>query len=354
MIGKLKVCTTFSGYDSQCLALERLKEYDSDFDYELVAWSEIDKGAIDAHNALFPEYADRNLGDITKIDWNDVDDFDLLTYSSPCQSFSAAGLQHGGEEGSGTRSSLLWEVRRCIEAKKPKYLLLENVMALVSDKFIDLFNRWIKTVDDYGYKSYWQILRANEYGIPQTRPRVFLVSIRKDIDMTYTFPAPVEMKSHLYEYLEKEDDVPVKLFRKKERCEKIIELKRREVAKLEVPKNSGAGYDLIPCGCYCHCSDRFMAAPKLDCSRTLKAEVLDSGIFYKKNGEYFMRLYTTREMYRLMGLRDSEIDKILEVLPDTSAQKCAGNSIVVDVLFHIFRKMFVDTIPDKNTSYILF
>lgn len=82
----LRVFTAFSGYDSQCLALDRLG-----IDYELVGWSEIDKYAIQAHNALFPQWADRNFGDISKIDWSQVPDFDLFTYSSPCQDFSNAG-----------------------------------------------------------------------------------------------------------------------------------------------------------------------------------------------------------------------------------------------------------------------
>lgn len=99
--------TAFSGYDSQCLALNR-----ANIDYELVGWSEIDKFAIKAHNALFPQWTDRNFGDISKIDWNLVPDFDLFTYSSPCQDFSNAGKMQGGEKGSGTRSSLLWECEK--------------------------------------------------------------------------------------------------------------------------------------------------------------------------------------------------------------------------------------------------
>ena len=96
----LRVFTAFSGYDSQCLALERLKERRDGFDYELVGWSEIEPSAIKAHNLLFPQWADRNFGDISKIEWNSVPDFDLFTYSSPCQDFSTAGLQKGGAEGS--------------------------------------------------------------------------------------------------------------------------------------------------------------------------------------------------------------------------------------------------------------
>ena len=77
---KLRVCTLFSGYDSQCMALDRLKEIHPEFDYELVAWAEIDKYAIQAHNAVYPQWSDRNYGDVSKIDWNQVPDFDLLTY----------------------------------------------------------------------------------------------------------------------------------------------------------------------------------------------------------------------------------------------------------------------------------
>ena len=117
----LKVFTTFSGYDSQCLALKK-----AGIPFDLVGWSEIEKRAITAHNALFPEYKDRNYGDICKIDWDNVPNFDLFTYSSPCTSFSLAGKMLGGEEGSGTQSSLLWECKKAIEIKKPKYLMLEN------------------------------------------------------------------------------------------------------------------------------------------------------------------------------------------------------------------------------------
>lgn len=87
----IRVFTAFSGYDSQCMALER-----AGIEYDLVGWSEIDKYAILAHDAVFPQFKGRNYGDITKIDWNSVPDFDLFTYSSPCQDFSKAGRMRGG------------------------------------------------------------------------------------------------------------------------------------------------------------------------------------------------------------------------------------------------------------------
>ena len=197
---KIRVFEAFAGYGSQSLALERLKRDYPDFDYEVVGISEIDKYAIDAYNALHPGVT--NYGDISKINWDEVPDFELFTYSSPCQDFSSAGLQRGGgQEGSGTRSSLLWECRRAIIAKKPKYLLLENVAALVSEKFLPLFNKWQAELESYGYSNFAQVLNAKDYGVPQNRERVFLVSILDD-NARYHFPEPFKLEKRLKDVLE--------------------------------------------------------------------------------------------------------------------------------------------------------
>ena len=194
-MGKLKVFTAFSGYDGQCLALQRLG-----IDFDLIGWSEIDRYAIQAHNAIFPEYAGRNYGDISKIDWATVPDFDLFTYSSPCQDFSQAGLQKGGTKGSGTRSSLLWECEKAIKEKRPKYLLMENVAALVTSKFIKLFNAWQRTLETYGYKNFAKVLNAKDFNVPQNRERIFLVSIL-DGGQFY-FPNPEKLERRLKDVLE--------------------------------------------------------------------------------------------------------------------------------------------------------
>ena len=185
------------------MALDRLKEHNPDFDYELVGWAEIDKYAIQAHDAVYPQWKDRNFGDISKIDWEQVPDFDLFTYSSPCQDFSQAGKQAGGTEGSGTRSSLLWECRRAILAKRPKYLLMENVAALVSQKFIRLFNAWQLELESYGYRNTAKVLNAKDYGVPQNRERIFMVSVL-DESFRYEFPKPMPLTLRLKDVLEKE------------------------------------------------------------------------------------------------------------------------------------------------------
>jgi len=210
----LRVVTLCSGYDSQLMAIRNLG-----IPYECVGWSEIDQYAIRAHNAVFPEVADRNLGDMTKIDWSKVEDFDLLFYSTPCTDFSQAGRQAGGEEGSGTRSSILWHTRDAVLKKKPRYLVMENVKALVSDKFRPLFLKWCDELTGYGYTNFAQVLNAKDYGIPQNRERIFVVSILDDA--WFNFPQTVELKLRLKDMLE--EKVDEKYYLPQEKVNQFIE-----------------------------------------------------------------------------------------------------------------------------------
>lgn len=215
----INVITLFSGYDSQCLALNRLG-----VDYDLAAWCEIDKHAITAHNALFPQWAERNLGDVSKVDWEEwhrqhPEQIDLLTYSSPCQDFSSAGLQRGGEEGSGTRSGLLWETERAVRELRPRYLVFENVAALVSDTFIGLFQRWQVRLNKYGYTNFQQLMNAKDYGVPQNRLRIFMVSVY-DCKQAYYFPKPFKLERRLKDVLEQ--NVEERYYLKDEAVSKLV------------------------------------------------------------------------------------------------------------------------------------
>lgn len=221
----LRVVTLCSGYDSQLMALRNIG-----IPYVCVGWSEIDRYAIAAHDAVFPEIADRNLGDMTKIDWSAVGDFDLLFYSTPCTDFSNAGLQKGGEEGSGTRSSILWYTRNAIIAKKPKYLVMENVKSLVSDKFRPLFLKWCDELTSYGYTNFMQILNAKDYGVPQNRERIFVVSIKGSA--WYNFPQKQKLERKLKDVLE--ENVAEKYYLDQGKVDKFIsELTAENLKKLE-------------------------------------------------------------------------------------------------------------------------
>ena len=140
-----------------------------------------------------------NLGDITKINVEDIKfDIDLLTHGSPCQSFSSAGKQEGGDEGSGTKSSLLWYSVNIIKHKKPKYIVWENVKNVLSAKHKHNFDKYIETLNGYGYNSYYKVFNSKDYGVPQNRERIFVVSIRKDIDNgEYKLPQPFKLQKSI-------------------------------------------------------------------------------------------------------------------------------------------------------------
>ena len=192
----LRAFEAFAGYGSQSIALRNLG-----IDYEVVAISEIDKYAIKAYEAIHGPT--NNLGDICKINPSDIPDHDLFTYSFPCQDLSVAGKQAG--LGKGTRSGLLYECEKIIEAKKPKYLLLENVKNLVGKKFKPEFNKWLEYLEELGYTNYWQVLNAKNYGVPQNRERVFVVSILGE-HKPYEFPKAMSLDKCIADILEAEVD----------------------------------------------------------------------------------------------------------------------------------------------------
>lgn len=181
------------------------------------------------------DHLSHNLGDMMKVEA--LPDCDFLTYSCPCTDLSIAGRQEGlkwtckdcghtydpaaysveerylcPECGSkhvkSTRSGLLYEVERLLVTAKqngnlPKYLLMENVDALVSKKYIDSFNNWLERLDNLGYNSYYQVINAKNAGVPQNRKRIFVFSILKEIDTgKFTFPVPFDNGIRLKDVLE--------------------------------------------------------------------------------------------------------------------------------------------------------
>lgn len=216
----LRCFFAFEGYNSQGLALDRLKRDTPDFDWLCVGRSEIEPTAIKAADILFPESKCKNYGDISQINWSNVPDFDLFTMSSPCQDFSQAGRQAGGEEGSGTRSSLLWECRKAVVAKRPKYIIFENVEAIIQKKFMPGFQKWIDELDSYGYTSFWKVINSKNMGVAQNRKRVFMISILRDNENTppqYNFPNDIPLSKCVEDYMEPIEDIGESYFIDQER-----------------------------------------------------------------------------------------------------------------------------------------
>lgn len=169
----LKVIELFAGIGAQATALNRIGA-----DWESVGIVEIDPYCVTAYNAIHgTSYKPQ---DITKVE--SLPACDMLTYSFPCTDISTAGKQKGLAKGGGTHSSLLYEVERLLEDYEqrgllPKYLVMENVKNLVSKKFKPYFDNWVQYLKDKGYQTYWQVLNAADYGIPQHRERVIAISI---------------------------------------------------------------------------------------------------------------------------------------------------------------------------------
>lgn len=385
----IRVFTAFSGYDSQCMALDRLAQSFPQFGYELIGWSEIDRYAVKAHDAVYPQWSGRNYGDISKIEWSQVPDFDLFTYSFPCQSVSAAGKQHGLSKGSGTRSSLLWECERAIATKKPMYLLMENVSALLQTQFLPDFHKWQELLSGLGYNNHVAVLNAKDFGIPQNRERVFMVSVLSD--EPYYFPDGFPLEKRLRDVME--DDVDGSYFLSEKQVQTIVSHCERKQAndtylKLE-PKvmqvgnlveesdfsnpHRGRVYSDGGLAPACCANSGGNLEPKVmmsvnPSSHKLEFRGTDSikpvsptlratdykcpPVVYKG---YCIRKLTPRECFRLMDVSESDIDRIQASGISRSQQyKLAGNSIVVSCLYHIFRTLFIDTKPTTLTQLQLF
>lgn len=560
----LRLFEICAGYGSQALALERLKRDYPDFGFELDGWCECDpesskpideQPAVIAHNALHPDGIGKNWGDLTKIDWEQVPDFDLLTASTPCQSISSAGLQHGFVKGSGTRSSIIWNVHDCVRVKRPRYILMENVSAILSDKFFPLLHLWMVELERMGYTNFIPTsftlqdgsttrngcLNSKHYGCPQNRERWFMVSIL-DCKEAYYFPQPFPLEKRLKDVLEKSVDESCYLSQERvdglvlgsdsenaiegepvisamrgrsdgewygsehqqrleiggsdtsnsltsvakdnlllepailsqQRTEEGKEIRRQHKGdvgipyshKELVPREDGMSntlstvekdnYLIEPCvSCIGNIhkgesnpqsgriydtdgisptldtccggnrepkilepvviedfyqdrpirvyegeaptlrSDRaglkvaepivlgwvrdtkgnIVSRPEVDVANCVTAGKRDNtqnyvleqvieevrktfpnrGILIYKGNPYFVRKLSTRELFRLMDLEETDIDTLMATdISKTNHSKLAGNSIVVSVLYHIFRTMFIDTVPIEGTQTTLF
>ena len=212
----MKLLSLFSGIGAFEKALKNVG-----INIELVGFSEIDKYAINSYCALHNVPKSKNLGDITKIDISNLPkNIDIITHGSPCQDFSIAGKQAGGDLGTGTRSSLMWNTINIVTYCKPKYVIWENVKNLLSKKHRHNFENYLNIMESLGYNNYYEVLNAKNYGIPQNRERVYTISIRKDIDRgNFVFPQKEELKLRLKDMLE--DKVDERYYLSDEKIEKI-------------------------------------------------------------------------------------------------------------------------------------
>ena len=227
------------------------KKYNSDKHWELVNFCEFDKYATKSYCAIHDVDESKNLGDITKVDETELDDFNMICGGSPCQDFSVAGKQKGSvwtckecrheynpltvhwnerdkcpncgsKNIDKTRSSLLVEYLRVVRANKPNFGIYENVKNIVGKQFKDTtFKLFTNELEEYGYNVYWKVLNAKNYGIPQNRERVYLLFIKQDLDNgKFKFPEPFDNGLRLKDLLE--DKVDEKFYISDEKVTRFI------------------------------------------------------------------------------------------------------------------------------------
>lgn len=228
----IDVVEFFCGIGAQRKALER-----AGIDFTVVDAVDINKYSLTSYNAINGTSFEPQ--DITK--WDKDIHIDMIFHSSPCQDFSVAGKGQGGDEGSGTRSSLMHETKRIAAKAHPKYVIWENVKGALSKKNRHNFERYISDMNNLGYITYYQVLNSKDYGTPQSRERIFAVSIRKDIDAGYEFPKPIPLAKVLQDVLD--ENVDEKYYVKQELADKIIDSLKEKIVSNTVRAGGRGSFD---------------------------------------------------------------------------------------------------------------
>ena len=383
----IRLIELFAGIGAQAKALENIG-----VEFEHYRICEFDKYAVASYNAVHgTEFI---TSDITKIHATDLGIVDtgkycyIMTYSFPCTDLSNAGKRAGMKKGSGTRSGLLWEVERILNEMKelPKVLLMENVPAILQEKNRNDFYDWCNFLESLGYTNRYAKLNAKDYGIPQNRERVFMVSFLGDY--YYRFPKgkglDIRLKDILEEKIDKKYYLSEKLVHSFVRNEEKQQNKGNSFKFSIVNKNGEAkaittkeGWRMTDNFIKCECVGKISAGFEMN-SRvysldglsptilTMQGGGLEPKILDEQNGyirkdgivgtlttdgsspkhnnrdidsDFRIRRLTPKKCWRLMGFSDEDFEKARKVNSDTQLYKQAGNSIVVPVLEAIFRQM---------------
>ena len=383
----IKILELFGGIGAPRKALQNLGYKVNTIDYV-----EIDKDAVKSYNAIFSE----NFKPQDILNWNKDVQVDMIFHGSPCQDFSIAGTNMGGDYGSGTRSSLLYETLRIVEKIKPKYVIWENVKNVISKKHKHNFDNYLSEMEKLGYTNYYQVLNAKDYGIPQNRERVFTISILGswedngigqvlyEVD-DFNFPEKKILKLKLKDLLESE--VEEKYYLTDKMMRYVLDMNEvQEGTKWEGRANNGLLNKDIALtigvrsaeaqrgGVTNFIIDGLDHEIKVKDFKLLIKEATKKGYKEAYDGDsvnleqpnsktrrgrvgnqvaqtlttscnqgvvnnYKIRKLTPKECWRLMGFDDVDFEKASQVNSNAQLYKQAGNSIVVQVLEAIFREL---------------
>ncbi len=317
----IRVFEAFAGYGSTCFALKELG-----IEHELVGFSEIDKYAIQVFQQ---NHNGKNFGDITKINWKEGPDFDLLTGGFPCQAFSTAGKQQGEAD---PRGQLGLYLTIALIEKQPKYFLFENVKGFMSKRFEATRKKFIQSWEDAGYIVHQKVLNTKDFGVPQNRERVWFVGTRKDLDIYFDYPQPFELKLKLKDLLEENVD---NKFDCSESAKKLIFSRNKNFV--------------------CKFNPDITNTIRTNYSNSFSNETYISATITTENAHGFgknvtpkqamsvclsggrLRKLTPKECFRLQGFLKDQIN--LEGLSDTQKYRLAGNGQSVNVVKLLLKEL---------------
>ncbi len=350
----MKILELFSGYGTASFALKQLGIH-----YECVGYSDIDRYA----NQCFQQnHGGKELGDCTKIDPKDLEDFDLLTGGFPCQTFSISGKGKGELD---TRGTLFNEIIRIAEVKKPRYMMLENVNGLMSKRHKVTFDKIISELYRIGYFVKWKVINTKEHGIPQNRTRVFFICCRNWNDFCkFEFPKEEKLKIFLKDLLE--EDVEEKYFLSEKMVECILTpaSEKWQSGKMEIDLDIARPLTATMHKMHRADTDNYISIKNATKKGYLNGRSGDGVSLEHPNSktrrgrvqqqisatlqcndakgvitdDLKIRRLTPTECFRLQGFLDDEVN--LDGLSDTQRYRLAGNGQSVNVVRKIFDNLF--------------
>jgi DNA (cytosine-5)-methyltransferase 1 len=319
-----RVFEGFAGYGGASFGLIR-----SGVRHQVIGFSEVDNDAIELYQYNFPNV--RNYGDITQINPNDLPDFEIFTGGFPCQPFSTVGKRQGQEDERG-RGTLFGDIIRICEVKQPQYILLENVKGLLTGKMRHTFDIIIAELNRIGYDVQYAVLNSKDYGIPQTRERLWIFGklghLPKGFDMV---PPTLPLQGYLADFLDKNPTPD--LYKSQKQIARIHEIHHNEKFDVKEPLcydiyNRKIRYDRI-------CMT--VTPPEHNVIRIVEPI---------KNGEEQFRKLSLDEHFRLMGFRIDGENNEIKFPPTQNYTKLgrrAGNgwdvNLVGILLNHIFYQL---------------
>jgi len=323
---KIRVFEGFAGYGGATYGLQR-----AGINFEVVGYSEFDKFAsalYDVNHKDVNGNAIKNWGDITQIVAEELPDFDMFTGGFPCQPFSTVGMQQGEKDRYG-RGTLLYDILRICKAKKPKYILLENVKGLATKRFEKTFNTLKDALKEMGYGDIcYAILNSKDYGIPQNRERLWIFARLGGLPENFSMTPPkIDNGLKLKDFAE--DNPPKELYLSQKQIQRLKDF--YGIPNFFVTETSC--FDLYNKNIRKDGLSITILAPEHNKMRMVEPTLPD--------GTEIVRKYSVLEQFRLMGFKDGEIDFAGQSYTQLSKRAANGWDVnVVGILLkHIWSQL---------------